>query len=144
MINYCIFTDGSCRANGNGGLGIVWLRNGRKVFEYSKGYKDTTNNQMELKAIYFALKSIKNTIDSLEIVSDSEYALGCIFNPKWNPKKNKELIAKIKKQLEITQSLVKEPIKYRHVYGHQKEGNSDMVWNNYVDKLATNESSSIL
>ena len=144
MIEYVIFTDGSCRANGDGGLGIVWLKNGKKVFEYSKGYKDTTNNQMELKAIYLALKSIKNTIDSLEIVSDSEYALGCIFNPKWNPKKNKELISKIKKQLEITQSLVKEPIKYRHVYGHQKEGNSDMMWNNYVDKLATNESSSIL
>jgi len=144
MINYCIFTDGSCRANGNGGLGIVWLRNGKKVFEYSKGYKDTTNNQMELKAIYFALKSIKNTIDSLEIVSDSEYALGCIFNPKWNPKKNKDLIRKIKLQVKETQKLVTEPIKYRHVYGHQKEGNFDMVWNNYVDKLATNESSSIL
>lgn len=144
MIEYVIFTDGSCRANGNGGLGIVWLKNGKKVFEYSKGYKDTTNNQMELKAIYLALKSIKNTIDSLEIVSDSEYALGCIFNPKWNPKKNKELIRKIKLQVKETQKLVKEPIKYRHVYGHQKEGNSDMVWNNYVDKLATNESSSIL
>ena len=144
MIEYVIFTDGSCRANGNGGLGIVWLRNGKKVFEYSKGYKDTTNNQMELKAIYLALKSIKNTIDSLEIVSDSEYALGCIFNPKWNPKKNKELISKIKKQLEITQSLVKEPIKYRHVYGHQKEGNSDMMLNNLADKLATNASSMIL
>ena len=34
MINYCIFTDGSCRANGNGGLGIVWLKNGKKVFEF--------------------------------------------------------------------------------------------------------------
>jgi ribonuclease HI len=144
MINYCIFTDGSCRANGNGGLGIVWLKNGKKVFEYSKGCKDTTNNQMELKAIYLALKSIKNTIDSLEIVSDSEYALGCIFNPKWNPKKNKDLIRKIKLQVKETQKLVKEPIKYRHVYGHQKEGSSDIVWNNYVDKLATNESSSIL
>ena len=144
MIEYVIFTDGSCRANGNGGLGIVWLKNGKKVFEYSKGYKDTTNNQMELKAIYLALKSIKNTIDSLEIVSDSEYALGCIFNPKWNPKKNKDLIRKIKLQVKETQKLVKEPIKYRHVYGHQKEGNSDMVWNNYVDKLATNESSFIL
>jgi len=136
MIEYVIFTDGSCRANGNGGLGIVWLKNGKKVFEYSKGYKDTTNNQMELKAIYLALKSIKNTIDSLEIVSDSEYALGCIFNPKWNPKKNKDLIRKIKLQVKETQKLVKEPIKYRHVYGHQKEGNSDMVWNNKADSLA--------
>ena len=144
MINYQIFTDGSCRANGNGGIGIVWLKNGEKVFEYSKGYKNVTNNIMELKAIGIALASIKNPIDSLEIVSDSEYALGCIFNEKWNPKKNKDLINTIKKQLKKTQSLVKEPIKYRHVYGHQKEGGIDMVYNNYVDKLAANESSMVL
>ena len=143
-MKYTIYTDGSCRANGNGGLGVVWLKNGKKVFEYSKGYKGVTNNIMELMAIGIALRSIKKPIESLEIISDSEYALGCIFNEKWNPKKNKELIAKIKKQLEITQSLVKEPIKYRHVYGHQKVGNSDMVWNNYVDKLCSNESSMIL
>lgn len=144
MINYQVYTDGSCRANGNGGIGIVWLKNGKKVFEYSKGFKEVTNNKMELLAIGIALRSIKNPIDSLEIISDSEYALGCIFNEKWNPKKNKELISKIKKQLEITQSLVKESIKYRHVYGHQKVGGVDMVWNNYVDKLAANESSMIL
>lgn len=144
MINYQIYTDGSCRANGNGGIGVVWLKNGEKVFEYSKGVKNTTNNQMELLAIGKALASIKKSIDSLEIISDSEYALGCIFNEKWNPKKNKELIAKIKKQLEITQSFVKEPIKYRHVYGHQKEGDTDMIWNNYADKLAANESNMIL
>lgn len=144
MNNWTIFTDGSCRANGNGGIGVVWIKNGKKVFEYSRGYKNVTNNIMELSAIYVALLSIKKEIDSLEIVSDSEYALGCIFNEKWNPKKNKKLIAKIKKQLEITQSLVKEPIKYRHVYGHQKEGDIDMVWNNRADSLAANESSMIL
>lgn len=144
MISYCIYTDGSCRANGNGGLGVIWLKNGRKVFEFSKGFKETTNNQMELFAIYIGLKAITKPIDSLEIVSDSEYALGCIFNPKWKPKKNQKLIAKIKKQLEETQKLVKELIKYRHVYGHQKQGSEDMIWNNYVDKLATNESSMIL
>lgn len=144
MTEYTIYTDGSCRGNKNGGLGIVWLKNGKKVFEFSKGFKNTTNNQMELLAIGMALKSIKKPIDSLTIISDSEYALGCIFNPKWNPKKNQKLIARIKKQLEKTQKLVKEPIKYRHVYGHQKEGNEDMIWNNYVDKLAANESSMIL
>ena len=144
MINYCIYTDGSCRANGNGGLGIVWLKNGKKVYEYSKGYKGVTNNIMELTAILVGLKSISKQINSLEIVSDSEYALGCIFNPKWNPKKNVELINKIKKQLIETQKLVKEPITYRHVYGHQKEGNSDMMLNNLADKLATNASSMIL
>jgi len=144
MISYCIYTDGSCRANGNGGLGIVWLKNGKKVFKYSKGVKNTTNNQMELLAIGIALRSIKKPINSLEIISDSEYALGCIFNLEWKPKKNVELINKIRKQVIKTQQLVKEPIKWRHIYGHQKVGGVDMVWNNYVDKLAANESNMIL
>ena len=144
MISYQVFTDGSCRANGNGGIGIVWLKNGNKVYEYSKGFKNVTNNIMELLAIGYALKSIKKPIDSLEIVSDSEYALGCIFNKKWNPKKNKELIAKIKKILVSTQSLVKNPITYRHINGHQKDNSVDTKMNNICDKLATNESSMIL
>lgn len=144
MTNYCIYTDGSCRGNKNGGLGVVWLKDGKKVFEYSKGFKNTTNNQMELLAIGIALRSIKKPINSLEIISDSEYALGCIFNLEWKPKKNVELINKIRKQVIKTQQLVKEPIKWRHIYGHQKVGGVDMVWNNYVDKLAQSESSMIL
>jgi ribonuclease HI len=144
MNNWTIFTDGSCRGNKNGGIGIVWIKNGEKVFEYSKGYKNTTNNQMELLAIGKALASIKNPIDSLEIISDSEYALGCIFNLSWNPKKNVELINKIRRQVIKTQTFVKEPIKYRHVDGHQKGDNDDIKWNNYVDKLAQNESKMIL
>ena len=99
MVNYKIYTDGSCRANGNGGLGVVWLKNGKKVLEFSKGYKNTTNNQMELFAIFIGIKAITKPIDSLEIVSDSEYALGCIFNLEWHPKKNVELINKIRKQV---------------------------------------------
>lgn len=144
MNNWIIYTDGSCRANSNGGIGIVWIKNGEKVFEFSKGFKNVTNNIMELTAIGYALKSIKKPIDSLEIVSDSEYALGCIFNEKWNPKKNTELIAKIKNILVTTQSLVKNPITYRHVDGHQKGDNDDVKWNNYVDKLCSNESKMIL
>ena len=144
MINYQIFTDGSCRANKNGGIGIVWLRNGEKVYEYSKGYKNVTNNIMELLAIYVALASIKKEIDSLEIVSDSEYALGCIFNLSWNPKKNVELINKIRRQVIKTQTLVKNPITYRHVDGHQKGESDDIKWNNRCDVLAQNESKMIL
>lgn len=144
LMKYTIYTDGSCRANGNGGLGVIWLKNGKKVFEFSKGFKGTTNNQMELFAIYIGLKTITKPIDSLEIVSDSEYALGCIFNEKWNPKKNVELIDKIKKQLITTQSLVKNPITCRHIDGHQKGDNDDIKWNNYVDKLAQNESKMII
>ena len=144
MINYQIYTDGSCRANGNGGIGIVWLKNGEKVYEYSKGFKNVTNNIMELSAIYYALKSIKHNIDSLEIVSDSEYALGCIFNLEWHPKKNIELINKIRRQVIKTQQLIKDPIKYRHTRGHQKVTSEDARWNNQCDWLAQTASVGIL
>lgn len=144
MTNYKIYTDGSCRANGNGGIGVIWLKNDEKVYEYSKGYKNVTNNIMELSAIYVALHSIKKEIDSLEIVSDSEYALGCIFNEKWNPKKNVELINKIRKQVIKTQQLIKDPIKYRHTRGHQKIDSEDARWNDQCDRLAQTASIGIL
>lgn len=138
-INYKIYTDGSCRINRNGGVGIVWLKNDEKVFEYSKGYKNTTNNKMELLAIYLALKTVTKEIDSLEIISDSQYAIGVLTNEKWNPKKNVAMINTIKKQIVETQKLVKSPIKWIHTNGH-----SDNKWNNLADKLATNASSMIL
>lgn len=144
MKDYIIYTDGSCRPNGNGGIGVVWLKNGEKVYEYSKGFKNVTNNIMELTAIMFALKSISKPIDSLEIVSDSEYALGCIFNLKWNPKKNVELINKIRRQVIKTQCLIKDPIKYRHTRGHQKVDSEDARWNGQCDWLAQNASIGIL
>ena len=143
MISYCIYIDGSCRANGNGGIGIVWLKNGEKVYEYSKGFKNVTNNIMELSAVFYALKSIKHNIDSLEIISDSEYTIGVLTKP-WNPKKNIELIAKIKKQLVETQKLVKEPITFRHTRGHQKVTSEDARWNNQCDWLAQTASIGIL
>ena len=144
MTNYQIYTDGSCRANGNGGIGIVWLKNGEKVFEYSKGYKEVTNNIMELMAIGVALRSIKKPIDSLTIISDSEYALGCIFNEKWNPKKNVELISKIKQEVKRVEKLIRKEINVEHTYGHQNDDSEYTKWNNYVDKLAQKESKMIL
>ena len=117
---------------------ICFIPAGVKVYEYSKGFKNVTNNIMELTAVMAALKSINKSIDSLEIISDSEYAIG-ILTKSWKPKKNIELVKKIKKQLIETQKLVKESIKWTHVKGH-----SDNEWNNYCDKLAQNESSMIL
>ena len=130
MTNYEIYVDGSCRVNKVGGVGIVWIKNGEKVFEYSNRYENTTNNQMELLAIYIALKSIKKAIDSVTIVSDSEYALGCVFNEDWKPKKNLKLIECIKKELNRVRELT--TVDYKHIYGHQNQQN----WNDYVDALA--------
>lgn len=139
MNDWIIYTDGSYRSSlDQGGIGVVWLKNGKKVQEFSKGFKGETNNTMELKAILVALISIKKPINSLEIISDSEYSIG-VLTKSWKPKKNIELISKIKKQIIETQKLVDSPIKWTHVRGHQ-----DNEFNNLCDKLATNASSMIL
>lgn len=134
MIRYEIYTDGSYKSSlEQGGIGIVWVKNGEKVYEFSKKFSKTTNNVMELTAIYYALKSIKKPIDSLEIISDSEYALGCIFNKTWKPKKNAALIQEIKKQVIETQKLVSSEITYKHIKGHQNADN----YNDRADYLAS-------
>lgn len=135
-----IYTDGSCRANKVGGIGLVWITNNEIVKEYSKRYENVTNNIMELCAIQVALSSIKKEINSLEIFTDSQYSIGVLTNSSWNPKKNIQLINKIKTLLKNTQALVKQPIKFTHVRGHQKGNENNVKFNNLADKLATRES----
>lgn len=140
-----IITDGSYRSSKDqGGIGVVWVKDDKIIKTYSRGFKGTTNNIMELTAIYVAIKSIKKPIDSLEIVSDSEYSLGVIFNPKWKPKKNIELITKIKETLVECQKLVKSSITYTHIKGHGKSDSEYSKYNDIADKLATNASLELL
>ena len=135
MDKWVIYTDGSYRPSKKKmGIGIVWLKNDEKVFEYSRGIPGGTNSVAELTAIGIALKSIVEPLDSLTLVSDSEYAIGCIFNEKWNPVKNVELINAIKKEAKRVEKLVH--IDVMHTYGHAND-----KWNNYVDSLAQKESS---
>lgn len=131
-----IYTDGSCRANGIGGVGIVWIKDNKIVKEYSRRFEKATNNIMELMAIYIALLSIKKPIESLEIITDSQYSIGVLTNPSWNPKKNIGLISKIKNQIKKTQTLVEFPIIFSHTKGHSTD-----QFNNKCDLLATQASS---
>lgn len=129
-----IYTDGSYRPSKNqGGIGLVYILEDGSIKKFSKMFKDCTNNIMELMAIYVALQSV-TPCENLEIVSDSEYAIGCLTKP-WSPKKNVELILKIKMQLEKTQEKVTNPIVFTHTKGH-----STNIYNNMADELATKAS----
>lgn len=130
-----IYTDGSCRANKVGGIGLVWIKDDKVVKEYSKRFENVTNNIMELTAIKAALLSIKKPIKDLTIVSDSQYSIGVLTNPSWNPKKNVELIRSIKELIKKVQELVETPIEWKHVRGHQNN-----EFNNLADRLATRAS----
>ena len=133
-----IYTDGAYKSSiDQGGIGIVWMRDDKVFKKYSKGFKHTTNNKMELIAMLCAFKSIKTSIDEVEFISDSQYVLGCLTKG-WKKKKNVELWNILDKEYERVKSLVKN-IKFTHVRGHQ-----DCFGNNLADELASNASLELL
>ena len=80
-MKYRIYTDGAySSALNQGGIGVVFVKEEDKklikVAEVSKGYKNTTNNRMELKAIIAAFKCITSYMEDVTIISDSMYAIG--------------------------------------------------------------------
>lgn len=138
MRNYECYTDGAySSARNQGGIGVVFIRNGEKVFEYSKGFKDTTNNRMEIGAALAVLKSIKVPVDSITIYTDSMYVIGCA-TLGWKRKKNVSLWEVFDKEFERVSKLCPN-IKFQHVKGH-----AENKWNNYVDKLAVAASQELL
>ena len=133
-----IYTDGAYKSSiDQGGIGIVWMKDGEVFKKYSKGFKHTTNNKMELIAMLCAFKSIKTPIDEVEFISDSQYVLGCLTKG-WKKKKNVELWNILDKEYERVKCLIKN-IKFTHVRGHQ-----DCFGNNLADELASNASLELL
>lgn len=134
---YTLITDGAYSSSlDQGGIGLVFLRDNKKILEYSRMYKGVTNNQMELGAVIIGLKSIKNSIDALEIITDSMYVIGCATKG-WKRKKNVQLWDKFDKEMERVKQLCPN-IEFKHVKGH----NGD-EWNEYCDKLAVRASQMI-
>lgn len=138
MNKYECYTDGAYSFSRNqGGVGIVFIKNDEKIFEFSKGFKNTTNNQMEIVAILMVLKSIKSKIDHLIIYTDSMYVIGCA-TLNWSRKKNITLWNKFDKEYKRISNLCS-IIEFKHVKGH-----SNNLWNNYVDKLAVEASKELI
>lgn len=79
-----IFTDGACSGNpGPGGYGILMRVPGKKYQKtFSKGFRKTTNNRMELMAVIVALKQLKTNDNDVHIFTDSKYVADAI-NQKW-------------------------------------------------------------
>lgn len=92
-----IYTDGAARGNpGPGGYGIVMMYGSHRK-ELSRGFRNTTNNRMELLAVIVALESLKRSNLKVRIFSDSKYVIDSVtkgwlwgwekkdFNKKKNP-----------------------------------------------------------
>lgn len=69
-----VYTDGACKGNpGTGGWGI-YIENTNEMYA-GTGYKNTTNNIMELTAIIRALEATESCVGQVEILSDSVYCV---------------------------------------------------------------------
>ena len=134
------YTDGAFSAIRNtGGIGVVVVIDGKKVYEYSHTYYDTTNNKCELLAVITALNSISKPVESVTIYSDSQYVIMCAQG-KWKRKANLELWATYDKVFAKAQKFCTN-IKYTWVKGHSKASddfNENM--NKIADKLAVEAS----
>lgn len=81
--NYVLlYTDGAAKGNpGPGGYGIV-LKFGKHRKELNQGFKETTNNRMELLAVIVGLEALTMTEYPVNIYSDSKYVVDAI-NKGW-------------------------------------------------------------
>ncbi|HEY7180580.1 MAG TPA: ribonuclease HI [Blastocatellia bacterium] len=69
-----IYTDGACLGNpGPGGYGVVLLH-GKERKEFSRGFRLTTNNRMEMLACIVGLQTLKDPC-AVTLYSDSQYVI---------------------------------------------------------------------
>jgi ribonuclease HI len=73
-----IYTDGAASGNpGPGGFGTLMIFNDKRK-EFSGGFRNTTNNRMELLAVIVGLEALKTDAYKVEIYSDSKYVIDAI------------------------------------------------------------------
>ena len=136
-----IYTDGSSRGNpGPGGYGII-MEDCKSGFvkEYSKGFRYTTNNRMELLAVIDALKMLKKNKLKVLIYTDSKYVVDSVEKKwvfKWKTtnfknKKNVDL------WLDFLKLFEKNTIKFNWIKGHNNHPQNEKC-----DKLAFDASKS--
>lgn len=129
-----IYTDGACQVStGNGGVGVVFIKDNKVIYQFNKHFKNVTNNKMEIMAVIYALHAISTNFDSITIVSDSQYVLGCI-NKGWKRKKNQNYWQLFDKVYNRAKQFCSD-IKFEWTKGH----NTD-EYNNLADRLAVEAS----
>ena len=136
-----IYTDGACSGNpGPGGwAAVIPLKTNNIILRGGKS--QTTNNEMELRAVIEALKAIDSP-DTIDIYTDSAYVEKA-FNEKWieNWQKNswktanKDEVKNIDLWKELLEQTQKHKVNFIKVKGHSND-----KFNNLCDKIAVEES----
>jgi len=128
-----IYTDGAASGNpGPGGYGVVMIA-GKHRKEISEGFRNTTNNRMELLATIVGMEALTREDVDLHIISDSKYVVdavnkGWLFN--WEKKQFKN-----KKNVDLWIQFLKQYRKLKPKL-HWVKGHSNHPENERCDYLA--------
>ena len=132
-MKYRAYTDGSYQSSRNAGgyASIIYDEFGNIVTRLYQGFKNTTNNRMEAKAVLETLKYFKEPVD-ITIVSDSMYVVNTInqgwvnkwFNDRDYSKSNLDIWFEILDYLS-----------FHKVTMEWTKGHADNDMNNEVDEL---------
>jgi ribonuclease HI len=132
-----IYTDGACSGNpGPGGYGTVLIYKGHRK-ELSEGYKNTTNNRMEIMAVIKGLEAL-NEKCKVTLYSDSRYVVDAIEkgwvkkwkNNQWMRNKKEEA-----KNVDLWKRLL-ELLEFHDVTFKWVKGHADNKENERCDFLA--------
>lgn len=124
MKKISVFTDGACSGNpGPGGYGAILRYNGRER-ELSGGFRNTTNNRMELMGAIVALESLNEPCE-VTIVTDSQYLVNSVekrwvFNWKANGwrRSGKERVLNIDLWERLLTQLARHSVSFQWIRGH--------------------------
>jgi len=144
-----MYTDGSCLGNpGPGGYGAVLIygeykgMGAKNYAELSQGYKNTTNNRMELLAVIVGLSSLKRACN-VDLWTDSKYVQQAITKgwlKNWQKNGWKTAAKKPVKNQDLWRKLM--PLIETHdVNFHWVKGHAGHKFNERVDDLARNAAS---
>lgn len=139
MENLIIYTDGAySSARDQGGIGVVFVRDGINIKSYNKMFKHVSNNKMELAAVIIALKTVikNNLTGTITIITDSQYVIGCATKG-WKRRKNVKLWETYDKLCQELNNR-KIIIEFKWVHGHTGD-----TFNEIADKLAVEASKEI-
>ena len=131
-----IYTDGACRGNpGLGGWGVLMVYETKEKELYG-GQKDTTNNQMELKAAIEGLKALSEPC-FVELTTDSKYVMQGITQwiDNWQKNNWKTANKKDVKNKDLWIELYNEKSKHQ-INWHWVKGHSGHRENEIADELA--------
>ncbi|MCQ2977392.1 MAG: ribonuclease HI [archaeon] len=137
MKEVTLYTDGACSGNpGPGGYGAVLIYKDT-VKELSEGFKETTNNRMELLSVVVGLRCLKEKC-KVDIYSDSKYVVDAInkgWLKSWQDNNWRKSDKKEVKNVELWQELLVEMDKHEITF-HWVKGHDGNEYNEICDKLA--------